>query len=135
MFAIGAPPREASILHSQSEIQKHSHESQSSIQRRRQHIIISLPPFFSVPKNEEIEDNSNDNPAIEVDGGGRWHDGGGAQEDGEVNEGDPLVIRESLLKKPNQERANCAADEEPVEGGVITERAEDSFGANEAPNY
>lgn len=45
------------------------------------------------------------------------------------------MFGEGPLKKPNQEGANSAADEEPVESGVITEGAEDSLGTDEAPNY
>nr|GME00326.1 hypothetical protein TorRG33x02_104160 [Ipomoea batatas] len=65
---IGAPPRYTLVFQPYSEVQQHRHESNPGIQRRRENIVIPLPPFLPVPENEEIEDRPHQNPRDVVHG-------------------------------------------------------------------
>lgn len=128
------PPVQALILYSKRQVKQHRHEGHAAVQRRRQDVVIPLPPPLPVPENEEVEDRPHRDPRCVIERRGGRHVGGGAEEDGEVDEGNPLLVWEEPVEEPDKEWAQDSAEEEPVEWGILSAGAEDAPRADEAPD-
>lgn len=129
------PPVQALILDSEREVEQHRHERHAAVQSRRQDVVVPLPPPLPVPENEEVEHGPHRDPRRIVERRGGWHVGGGAEEHGEVDEGDPVLLWEQFVEEPDQERAKDSTKEEPIEGGIFPVRAEDALRADQPPDH
>jgi len=56
---IGTPPIHMHISNTQCKVNKHRHERHAGVQRRRQNIVIPLPPSLPVPEHEVIKDRAD----------------------------------------------------------------------------
>lgn len=100
------PPTYISVLYANAEVEQHCHESNTSIQSRREDIVVPLPPFLPVSEHEKVEDCAHQDPRIVIDGSRRRHAGRGSQEDGQVDQGNPTVAGEFPVEGPDDERTN-----------------------------
>ncbi|MQM14205.1 hypothetical protein Taro_047134 [Colocasia esculenta] len=128
------PPLEVSPFVLQREEQKHPHEGRPRIQRRRQHVVVPLPPPLAVPEHEVVEDGARHQPARDVGGRGRRHPGEAVGDDGYVDQGDPLLLRVHLAEHPHRHRQHGADEEQPHQVAVEAAVAEEPAGADEPPD-
>uniref|UniRef100_A0A804R0Z9 Uncharacterized protein n=1 Tax=Zea mays TaxID=4577 RepID=A0A804R0Z9_MAIZE len=129
-----APPVEADVLQAQAQVDEHGHERQASVERAREQVVVALPPVTPVPVDHVPRQEPGNDPRGVVDGGGRRHHAGGADEHGHVDEQDPALAREHPVREPHEEGRDGAAQEEPVDRRVGAEVAEDPARADEAPD-
>lgn len=127
---IRTPPIHMHISNSQSKVNQHRHERHAGVQRPRENIVIPLPPSFPVPEDEVVKDRADQNPRVVINRRGRRHVGGGAEEDGEVDERNPGLVGEISVEDVDEEWAEEAAEEKPVESWVVSLWAEDPFWAD-----
>lgn len=115
MLAVVTPPRHFLVLDAGGEVEEHGHKRNTRIQGRGEDVVVPLPPLLPIPKHEEVEDGAHKDPSIVVESGCRWQISSCSEEHGEVDEGDPRVLRERPVKAPHDDGAEESDEEEPVE--------------------
>lgn len=88
-----APPVHAiNILDLQRKVSQSSHERHSSVQPRRQNVVMPRPPPFISSVNHEAKDDSHRAPHDVVNRPRRRHRAGGAEDDGHVDKPEPFLV-------------------------------------------
>ncbi|GER45956.1 (Rice Genome Annotation Project) RNA recognitionmotif family protein [Striga asiatica] len=117
----------------QGQEQKHPHESNPCIERRRQHVRIARPPLLVHPIHVNVEEDASGPPHDVVDCPHRWHAGRGAHDERHVYELDPFLVRVLAPEEVHRDWAQEANQEPPVQGGVHTLAREHAEGTNHPP--
>ncbi|CAA6657308.1 unnamed protein product [Spirodela intermedia] len=133
VIKLGPPPPEVAALVLHREEDEHAHEGRAGVQRRREDVVVPLPPPLVVAKDEEVEDGAGEEPARYVGGRGRRHSGEAVGDDGDVDEADPLLLREAPAQGPDRHGKQRADEEQPHQVPVEPAMAEEASGADEAP--
>jgi len=130
-----APPLEVVVRVLEREEDEHPHEGGAGVERRREHVVVLLPPRLAVPEDEEVEDGARHQPGGDVGGRGRRHPGEAVRDDGHVDECDPLLLRERPAQQPHRHGEHRADQEQPHQVAVETVPAEEPPGADQAPDH
>lgn len=131
-----APPVWGDAAAGQAEVDEHAHDGHAGVHRRRQHVVVPLPPRLAAAEHQVVEHGADGAPRRVVERRRRRHVGGGAEEHGEVDEPDPAgVPRQRPRQQPHHRRPCQPAEEEPVERAVVAERAEDPARPDQSPDH
>lgn len=130
-----APPLDLVVRVLEREEDEHPHEGRAGVERRREHVVVLLPPPLAVPEHEVVEDGARHEPGGDVGGRRRRHPGEPVRDDGDVDERDPLLLRERPAQQPHRHREHGADDEQPHQVAVQPVPAEEAPRPDQAPDH
>ena len=122
MVHLCAPPFSSLMCQPKCEIEQNCHKRCTSIQRCREHIVVSLPPPFSVSEQKEVEKATHRQPREDVHWSGRGHGGEPTKKHWNIYQSYPFCFRVGFAQSPERDGKKCTKQEEPCQVLVNAER-------------